>query len=63
MGRLICARDDEYRAGYLARHGTEFTARGVPNLPVAAAYPYENQWGKIERRVRRPVDSGGFDVP
>ena len=51
LGRLLSARDDGYRAKYLAKHNTEFIGKGVPNLPIDLALPFENQWDKIESRV------------
>jgi hypothetical protein len=48
---LVKPEDDEYRQQYKAKHGVDFTNRGVVNLSRSQAEPYKNKWSSILRAV------------
>ena len=49
LGHLLAEEHDKYLAGYHIRNRKEFTAKGVPQLPIRLAEIHEDRWDKIER--------------
>ena len=55
LGKIITARHYLYGKKYFAKYKLEWHGKGLPIMPFMEAAPYENQWKKIEKRVRTSI--------